>query len=83
MHSCMLHKTILLSPSAFLSGLDHFYNKFEVSFDLQKSCKDFLVRIMKDNACRELEQDQATCFVKSTDLDRVEVKQKLIKGVAN
>ena len=34
MHSCMLRKTILLSPSALLSGLDHFYNGYEVSFDL-------------------------------------------------
>ena len=34
MHSCMLRKTILSSPSALLSGLDHFYNGFEVSFDL-------------------------------------------------
>ena len=34
MHSCMLHKTILLSPSTLLSGLDHLYNGFEVSFDL-------------------------------------------------
>ena len=34
MHSCMLRKTILSSLSALLSGLDHFYNGFEVSFDL-------------------------------------------------
>ena len=34
MHSCMHCKTILSSPSALLSGLDHFYNGFEVSFDL-------------------------------------------------
>ena len=34
MHSCMLCKTTLSSPSALLSGLDHFYNEFEVSFDL-------------------------------------------------
>ena len=33
MHSCMLRKTILSSTSALLSGLDHFYNGFEVSFD--------------------------------------------------
>ena len=31
MHSCMLRKTILMSPSAHL---DHFYNGFEVVFDL-------------------------------------------------
>ena len=34
MHSCMLRKTILSSSSALLSGLDHFHNGFEVSFDL-------------------------------------------------
>ena len=52
MHSCMLYKTILSSPSALLSGMDHFYNEFEVSFELI-SCKDFPVRITKDYACCE------------------------------
>ena len=33
------------------SGLDHFYNGFEVSFDLYKSCNDFPMRITKDYAC--------------------------------
>ena len=34
-HACTMHaKTILSSLSALLSGLDHFYNGFEVSFDL-------------------------------------------------
>ena len=32
-HACSV-KTILSSPSALLSDLDHFYNGFEVSFDL-------------------------------------------------
>ena len=34
MRSCMLHKTILASPSALVPSLDHFYNGCEVSFDL-------------------------------------------------
>ena len=34
MHSCILCKTIISSPSTIRSGLDHLYDEFEVSFDI-------------------------------------------------